>query len=99
MLWKNTSSNGWEYLAVWEDLGLSPMYVICVLFKLVLFLIYVDHVVRYYNNWIIWVSMKYEFGWMVEHWFGICMVVGSSLGEPKLNFIFAVFSFGLKLKG
>jgi len=27
-----------------------------------------------------------------------CMVVGSSLGEPELNFIFAIFSFGLKLK-
>jgi len=27
------------------------------------------------------------------------MVVGSSFGEPKLNFIFAIFSFGLKLRG
>jgi len=32
MMWKSTSSNGWEYLIVWEDLGLSPMYVIWVLF-------------------------------------------------------------------
>jgi len=28
-----------------------------------------------------------------------CMVVGSSLGELKLNFILAIFSFDLKLKG
>jgi len=28
-----------------------------------------------------------------------CMVMGSSHGKPKLNFIFVVFSFGLKLKG
>jgi len=27
-MWKSTSSNGWEYLIVWEDLGLSPMYAI-----------------------------------------------------------------------
>jgi len=27
------------------------------------------------------------------------MVVGSSLGEPKLNFIFAKLSFGLNMKG
>jgi len=35
---------------------------------------------------------------MVEHWFGIGMVVGSSLKEPELNFIFAKFSFGLNVK-
>jgi len=23
---ENTSSNGWEYLVCWKDLGLSPMY-------------------------------------------------------------------------
>jgi len=27
------------------------------------------------------------------------MVVVSSFGEPKLNFIFAIFGFGLNLKG
>jgi len=26
--WKSTSSSGWEYLIVWEDLGSSPMYAI-----------------------------------------------------------------------
>jgi len=25
----------------------------------------------------------------------IIMIMGSSLGEPKLNFIFAIFGFGL----
>ena len=29
----------------------------------------------------------------------IGMVVGSNLGEPKLNFIFAKLSFGLNMKG
>jgi len=43
--------------------------------------------------------MRYEFGGVVVHWIGIGMVVGSSFGEPKLNFIFAIFSFGLKLRG
>jgi len=33
MMWKSTSSNGWEYLVVWEDLGSSLMYVNCVLFN------------------------------------------------------------------
>jgi len=37
MMWKSTSSNGWEYFIVWEDLGLSPMYVNSVLFDLLLF--------------------------------------------------------------
>jgi len=27
------------------------------------------------------------------------VVVGSSLGEPKLNFIFGYFRFGLNMKG
>ena len=36
---------------------------------------------------------------MVVHWFGIEMLVGSNLGEPKLNFIFAKFRFGLDMKG
>jgi len=27
------------------------------------------------------------------------MVMGSCLGEPKLNFIFAIFGFGLNVKG
>jgi len=26
MTWKSTSSSGWKYLIVWEDLGLSPRY-------------------------------------------------------------------------
>ena len=26
MTWKSTSSSGWEYLIVWEDLGSSPRY-------------------------------------------------------------------------
>jgi len=36
-MWKSASLNGWEYLIVWEDLGSSPKYAICVLFKLLLF--------------------------------------------------------------
>ena len=31
-MWKSTSSNGWEYFIMWEDLGSSPMYVNYVLF-------------------------------------------------------------------
>jgi len=26
MTWKSTSSSGWEYFIVWEDLGSSLMY-------------------------------------------------------------------------
>jgi len=40
--------------------------------------------------------MKYE---LVEHCFGIDIVVGSNLREPKLNFIFAKLSFGMNMKG
>jgi len=36
---------------------------------------------------------------MVWHFLGIGMVMSSSLGEPKLNFIFAKWSFDLNLKG
>ena len=36
---KSTSLSGWEYLIVWKDLGLSPMYAICVLFDWLLILI------------------------------------------------------------
>jgi len=35
---KSTSLNGWEYLIVWEELGLSLMYAICVLFLIVYYL-------------------------------------------------------------
>jgi len=35
--WKSTSSSGWEYLIVWEDLSSSPMYAVDVLFELFLF--------------------------------------------------------------
>jgi len=38
-MWKSIGSNGWEYLIVWEDLGLNPMYAYCVLFDLLVFLI------------------------------------------------------------
>jgi len=38
-MWKSTSSNGWECLIIWEDLGSSSLYAICVLFNLLLFLI------------------------------------------------------------
>jgi len=35
MTWKSTSPNGWEYLIVWEDLSLSPMYaIVCYLILL-----------------------------------------------------------------
>jgi len=36
---------------------------------------------------------------MVMHWFDIGMVMGLNLGEPKLNFLFAKISFGMKVKG
>jgi len=36
-MWKSTSLNGWQYLVIWEELGLSPMYAIYVLFNLLLF--------------------------------------------------------------
>jgi len=32
-MWKSTNSCGWEYFIVWEDLGSSPMFANCVLFK------------------------------------------------------------------
>jgi len=32
-------------------------------------------------------------------WFDIGMVMGSNLGEPKLNSLFAKISFSLKVKG
>jgi len=35
---------------------------------------------------------------MVVHWINIGMLMGSSLGEPKSNFIFANFSVGLNVK-
>jgi len=40
VMWKSTSSNVWEYLTVWEDLGSSPMYAIYVLFELVVLWLY-----------------------------------------------------------
>jgi len=87
-MWKSTSSNGWEYFIVWKDLGSSPMYTICVLLSLVLFLIYVNHVAKCYNNWSILVNMKHELvRWLCIE-LNIGMVRGSNLGEPKLNFIF-----------
>ena len=39
MTWKSTSSSGWEYFIVCEDLGSSPMYANYVLFDLLLNLI------------------------------------------------------------
>jgi len=36
---------------------------------------------------------------MVMHGFGISMVVGSSLEEPKLNFIFCYFWFWTEFEG
>jgi len=42
--WKSTSSNGWEYLNVWEDLGSSPMYAVCVLFNYYCFNNMLEHV-------------------------------------------------------
>jgi len=32
-MWQSTSSSGWEYFIMWEDLGSSPMYAICVVFN------------------------------------------------------------------
>jgi len=45
------------------------------------------------------VSMKYEFGMMVWYGFGNCMGMGSSLGKPKLDTLFASFGFGMKVEG
>jgi len=36
---------------------------------------------------------------MVWHRLGIGVVEGSNLREPKLNFIFGIFGFGLNMKG
>jgi len=36
---------------------------------------------------------------MVWHWLGISMVRGSSFGELKLNFIFAILGFWLEFEG
>jgi len=36
---------------------------------------------------------------MVMHWFDIWHGMGSNLDEPKLNFLFAKISFGMKVKG
>jgi len=36
---------------------------------------------------------------MVVHGFDIGLVRGSNLGKPKLNFLFAKISFGMKVKG
>ena len=47
MTWKSTSSSGWEYFDLWEDLGLSSMYTICVLFNYYFFNNTIDHV--YYD--------------------------------------------------
>jgi len=33
--WKSTSSNGWEYLVCWEDLGSSPMYAIIYIYFII----------------------------------------------------------------
>ena len=45
------------------------------------------------------VSMKSELVKWLDIDLGNCMVVGSSLGELTLNFIFGVFGFGLNMKG
>jgi len=37
MTWKNISLSGLEHLIMWENLGLSLMYAIYVLFNLLLF--------------------------------------------------------------
>jgi len=34
-MWKTTSSNGWEYLVMWEDLGSSSMYATVVIMVVV----------------------------------------------------------------
>ena len=45
------------------------------------------------------VSMKHELAW----WFDIDLAIAWSwvqvLGEPKLNILFAIFGFGMKVKG
>jgi len=84
MMCKSTSSSGWEYFIVWEDLGSSLMYVI----YLLLYFYICDLVVEWYNPWIIFVSKKHELVELVVHLLCDWMVVCSSLGEPKLNFIF-----------
>jgi len=43
-MWKSASLNGWEYLIVSEDLGLSPMYAYCVYLIYFYFKNMLDHV-------------------------------------------------------
>jgi len=38
---ESTSSSGWEYFVVWEDLGSSPMYAIFMLFNLWISMLYI----------------------------------------------------------
>jgi len=91
MTWKSTSSNGWEYFIVWKDLGSSPM---------LLFYIYINHVVECYNHWIILVSMK---SGLVE-WFGIGLVCAwvwvQTLEDPNetlfLPFLVLIWSWRVK---
>jgi len=40
MTGKSTSSSGWEYLIVWEDLGSSPVYAFCVIWFIIILIIY-----------------------------------------------------------
>ena len=68
---KSTSSSGWEYSNVWEDLGLSPMYASFALFLYYYFNNMIVRVNQEYNIWIILVGMKYELAW----WLGIDLVI------------------------
>ena len=45
MTWKSTSSNGWEYIIMWEDLGSSPMYANCMLFNVSIILMFCLNVI------------------------------------------------------
>ena len=84
MTWKSTSSSGWEYLVCVRGLGFESYvcYFFCV----------IKRVVDFYNNLIILISMKHEVVELVRHWVGMYISVGSNLGRPKWNFVFAIFS-------
>jgi len=59
MVWKSTSSSGWEYLIVWEDLGLSSIcvnwFIIFVIIYLWLFYFWEENELR---EWVVILSAQ-----------------------------------------
>ena len=84
----------------WEDLGLSPLYANYVLFMWFYIYIYI-YIIMLGNDIVI---KLYSLAWNMNWHDGLVLtwhfrVVGSNLGEPKLNFIFGYFGFGFEFEG